>query len=276
MTKNILAVHDISCVGRCSLTVALPILSHFGLETRVLPTALLSTHTGGFTGFTYLDLTDEMKQIMTAWQPLDLKFDGIYSGFMASAEQIDVLKTLIKTYKTKENLIIIDPVMADNGELYSVFDRNFVKKMGELVAYADVLTPNITEACLLTDTPYPAGLHDAALIETLLNKLHEKGAKTIVLTGVKTHEEQIGIAVSTKNHPNHSECYMAQEIKGAYHGTGDIFGSVLSAELLRGQSTLDAAKTAVDFVVSSILATPVSNDKRYGVEFEQVLASKKF
>ena len=172
--KNVLAVHDISCIGRCSLTVALPILSSFGVETRLLPTALLSTHTGGFTGFTYLDLTDEMQKIMSAWQPLNLQFDGIYSGFMASGQQIDVLKNLISDYKTADNQVVIDPVMADNGQLYSVFDQAFVAKMAELIPFADVLTPNITEACLLTGTTYQADNHDLAYLQTLIGKLQEK------------------------------------------------------------------------------------------------------
>ena len=277
-SKNVIAVHDISCVGRCSLTVALPILSSFGVETRTLPTALLSTHTGGFTGFTYLDLTAEMQKIMTAWQPLNLQTDGIYSGFMASAQQIDVLKNLISTYKTPANQIVIDPVMADNGELYSVFDADFVKKMAELIPYADVLTPNITEACLLTDTPYQSGLQDEAFITELIEKLQAKGAKSVVLTGVSTQAGKIGVAVSHQNSvsADNIQIYLTNQISGSYHGTGDIFGSVLTAKLINGESLFTAAKIAADFVVATIQATPEEADKRYGVNFEQVLASKKF
>lgn len=272
MTKNVLAVHDISCVGRCSLTVALPIISHFGVETRVLPTALLSTHTGGFTGFTYLDLTNEMRHILTAWEPLRLNFDSIYSGFMASSEQIDVLKALITSYKTVKNQVVIDPVMADNGELYSVFDQAFVTKMAELIPYADVLTPNVTEACLLTNTPYPEGIHSDSFVKKIITALQEKGAKAVVLTGVHHSDEQIGIAVGS----DHSvKTYFAKEIKGSYHGTGDVFGSVLTAKLTNGSSLFEAAQTAVDFVIACIKATPDDADKRYGVEFEQVLANEK-
>lgn len=273
MSKNVLAVHDISCVGRCSLTVALPILSHFGLETRVLPTALLSTHTGGFTSFTSLDLTDEMKKIMVAWQPLDLQFDAIYSGYMASAEQIDVLKTLISTYKKAENIMIIDPVMADNGQLYQVFDAAFVDKMAELIPFADVLTPNITEACLLTGTAYESGLHNEEWLSEIIGKLHAKGAKVVVLTGVKLEAGKIGVAVSADKQ---LQIYTAEEISGTYHGTGDIFGSVLTSGLMQGHKTFDAAKTAVDFVLAAIQSTPEIQDKRYGVGFEQVLASGEF
>ncbi|BAV02400.1 pyridoxamine kinase [Lactococcus formosensis] len=273
MTKNIVAVHDISCVGRCSLTVALPIISAYGIECRLLPTALLSTHTGGFTNFTYLDLTDEMRNIIQAWQELNLQMDGIYSGFMASAEQIDVLKGLIDIYKDENNLTIIDPVMADHGELYSVFDMHFVEKMGELLPYADVLLPNITEACLLTGTPYQEGVQTEGFIEMLIEKLQARGAKNIVLTGVMLDEKYIGAAAARST--GQIDYVLAEKLPGAYHGTGDIFGSVLSAELTNGKTLTAATREAVDFVVKSIKNTPKSADKRYGVEFEQTLKSKR-
>ena len=277
MTKNVLAVHDISCIGRCSATVALPIISHYGVETRLLPTALLSTHTGGFTGFTYLDLTDEMQKIITAWQPLDLHFDSIYSGFMASAQQIDVLKNLISTYKTEKNQIIIDPVMADNGELYSVFDQAFVEKMGQLLPFADILMPNVTEASLLTGIPYQADQHDPAYIKSLIEKLQALGAKNIVLTGVKPQAGTVGVAVQAdpaSSQADGLQIYTTAEISGSYHGTGDVFGSVLTAKVLAGQSLFESAKAAADFVVACIKATPEAADKRYGVNFERVLADQ--
>lgn len=273
MTKNIIAVHDISCVGRCSLTVALPIISAYGIECRLLPTALLSTHTGGFTGFTSLDLTEEMRKIIKAWQPLDLHMDGIYSGFMASAEQIDVLKELIDLYKHSDNLSIIDPVMADHGELYGVFDMNFVEKMGELLPYADVLLPNITEACFLTSTPYQEGVQSEAFVQMLIEKLQALGAKNIVLTGVMLDDKHIGAAAARST--GQIDYVLAEKLPGAYHGTGDIFGSVLAAELTSGKTLTAATREAVDFVVKSIKNTPKSADKRYGVEFEQTLANRR-
>lgn len=273
MTKNIIAVHDISCVGRCSLTVALPIISAYGIECRLLPTALLSTHTGGFTGFTSLDLTEEMRKIIKAWQPLDLHMDGIYSGFMASAEQIDVLKELIDLYKHSDNLSIIDPVMADHGELYGVFDMNFVEKMGELLPYADVLLPNITEACFLTNTPYQEGVQSEAFVQMLIEELQARGAKNIVLTGVMLDDKHIGAAAARST--GQIDYVLAEKLPGAYHGTGDIFGSVLAAELTSGKTLTAATREAVDFVVKSIKNTPKSADKRYGVEFEQTLANRR-
>lgn len=270
--KNVLAIHDISCVGRCSLTVALPIISAFGVECRLLPTALLSTHTGGFIDFTYLDLTNEMKNILVAWKPLGLRFDAIYSGFMATAEQIDILKSVISDYPT---LSVIDPVMADNGELYSVFDQTFVEKMKEVVPIADVLIPNLTEACLLTDTPYREKI-DRDFIEDLASSLQNMGAKNIVFTGVSFTEKEIGAAVVYED--GNISFAMSEKQPDFYHGTGDIFGSVLTAELVNGKSLVEAAQIASDFVVDSIKATEATNpaaDKKYGVNFESVLANRK-
>lgn len=267
MTKTVLAFHDISCVGRCSLTVALPIISNYGIECRVLPTALLSTHTGGFTDFTMLDLTDEMKNIFTAWRSLDLHFDAIYSGFMPSKKQIDVLKTLIQIYPA---FTIIDPVMADNGSPYSVFDNDYIEKMKELIPFADVLIPNVTEACLLAGVPY-RDYYDESYIQSLIVNLKAQGAKQVVITGIRLKNHQIGAASSTESRIHYS---FSDEISGNYPGTGDIFGSVLTSELMNGRSLKDATEEAVQFVVSCIKATPIDADKRYGVNFEQVLAER--
>jgi pyridoxine kinase len=267
--KNVLAIHDISCVGRCSLTVALPIISAFGVECRVLPTALLSTHTGGFTGYTYLDLTDEMKKILWAWEPLKLHFDSIYSGFMASAQQIDILKSVIDSNPT--SLSVVDPVMADNGELYSVFDQAFVEKMKEIVPIADVLIPNITEACLLTDTAYPSEITED-FIEDLASSLQNMEAKNIVFTGVSLEPGRIGAAVVNQN--GDIQYAMAEQQPDSYHGTGDIFGSVLTAELTNGNSLLESAQSACDFVVAAIKETSSDVDKKYGVNFESALAKR--
>jgi pyridoxine kinase len=251
--------------------VALPVVSGFGVECRVLPTALLSTHTGGFDGFTYLDLTDEMLKIIDAWRPLSLRFDAVYSGFLASAAQIDIVKLLISEYREGNTIAVIDPVMGDHGRIYKIFDADFVKKMSELVPFADVLTPNITEACLLTGTDYKDEPHGKPYIEELLARLKAMGAKNVVLTGVALKEGQLGVACHCENSEAISY-YFQNKIDGAYHGTGDIFGSVLTGMLMRGNSLADAAAVAVDFVVSSIKATPKDADRRYGVDFEAVLA----
>ncbi|MCL2796894.1 MAG: pyridoxamine kinase [Firmicutes bacterium] len=269
--KNVLAIHDISCVGRCSLTVALPIISAMGCTCASLPTALLSTHTGGFTGFTCLDLTDEMRKILAAWRPLGLKFDAVYSGFLASGRQIDIVKDAIKSYRTEKTVAVIDPVMADDGVLYKIFDAAFVEEMKKLVPFADVLVPNMTEAMLLTDTKYTDGPYKPAFIEALIKELKAMGAKNVVLTGVFFEEGSLGVAVSGEGKV---ETYFVPRIEGSYHGTGDIFGSVLTAALVGGKTLIEASIAAVDFVVASIKATPASADKKYGVDFETALAER--
>ncbi|MFV0556719.1 MAG: pyridoxamine kinase [Lactovum sp.] len=266
--RNILAVHDISCVGRCSLTVALPIISAFGVECRLLPTALLSTHTGGFKDFTYLDLTSEMKKILEAWEPLDLEFNAVYSGFMASADQLDLLEEVIQRYG---KFAIIDPVMADNGEIYPIFDQLYVERMKKVLSFADLLIPNITEACLLTDTAYPKEI-SKDFIEDLASNLQNEGVKNIVITGVSFDDKKIGAAVIYES--GDIEYAMAEKMPDSYHGTGDIFGSVLTAEWANGKSLLEASQFACDFVVSAIKKTDKTADKRYGVNFEQALYKK--
>ena len=269
--KNVLAIHDISCVGRCSLTVALPIISAYGSTCVSLPTALLSTHTGGFTGFTCLDLTDEMRNIVAAWRPLGLKFDAVYSGFLASHAQIDLVKDIIDAYKTPGLLTVIDPVMADDGKLYKIFDAAFVDKMRGLIPFADILVPNMTEAMLLTGTTYFDGPYKPAFVETLIKELQAMGAKNVVLTGVFYTPDELGAAVSVGNG---IQTCLRPRIEGSYHGTGDIFGSVLTAALMNGKTLFDSAVSAVDFVVASILATPRAADKKYGVNFETALSQR--
>ena len=155
--KRIVAIHDISCVGRCSLTVALPVISAAGVEVSVIPTAVLSTHTGGFYGYTYRDLSDDILPIAGHWQSLGLQFDAFYTGFLGSYRQLDIIAELFERFKRTDNLMVVDPVMADHGQLYKVYDSSFPIGMRKLCKKADILVPNITEACLLTDTPYREG-----------------------------------------------------------------------------------------------------------------------
>ena len=184
MQKKVLAINDISCVGRCSLTVALPIISSVGVECSILPTAILSTHTGGFTNYTFCDFTDHMLPIAAHWKSLDVKFDAIYTGFLGSFEQVDVVKEIVGKFKNENNLVVVDPAMADNGKMYAIFDLAFANKMKELCYGADVLCPNITEACFLTDTPYESAPHSKEFIQTLIDKLRTLNIKAVVLTGV--------------------------------------------------------------------------------------------
>ncbi|MGV8905570.1 MAG: pyridoxamine kinase [Acetobacterium sp.] len=269
--KRVVAIHDISCVGRCSLTVALPIISAAGFNTSVLPTAVLSTHTGGFENFTYRDLTDDIRPISEHWQSLNHSFDAIYSGFLGSFEQIDLVAELFDTFRTDNNLIMVDPVMADNGELYSVYTPEMAKGMTKLCAKADIIVPNLTEAAFLLDEPYIAEGYDQAYIETLLKKLAQLGAPKVVLTGVSFEKSKLGAAIYDAK-TRMIRYAFNNRIAGLFHGTGDIFGSTLLSGLLSDFSFEESTQIAVDYVHECIVKTQeLDQEKRYGVCFERAL-----
>jgi len=274
LLKRVLAVHDISCVGKCSLTVALPILSAMGVETSVLPTAVLSTHTGGFTGFTYRDLTDDIRPIADHWASLGLQFDGIYTGFLGSFEQLDLVAELFARFKRGDTVVVVDPVMADNGELYGIFPDTFPAGMRALCEKADVILPNLTEASLMLDMPYQEPPYTQAYIEDMLKQLAAIHGGGVVLTGVAFNETELGAAVYDRGAVSYA---MAARIPGYYHGTGDVFGSALTGALLRGapqrgRTLPEAARIAVDFTVDSIRRTRDDGTEiRYGVNFEESL-----
>lgn len=269
--KRVVAIHDISCVGRCSLTVALPIISAAGFNTSVLPTAVLSTHTGGFENFTYRDLTDDIRPISEHWQSLNHSFDAIYSGFLGSFEQIDLVAELFDTFRTDNNLIMVDPVMADNGELYSVYTPEMAKGMTKLCAKADIIVPNLTEAAFLLDEPYIAEGYDQAYIETLLKKLSQLGAPKVVLTGVSFEKTKLGAAIYDAK-TGMIRYAFNERIEGLFHGTGDIFGSTLLSGLLSDFSFEESTQIAVDYVHECIVKTQeLDQEKRYGVCFERAL-----
>lgn len=270
--KRVAAIHDISCFGRCSLTVALPIISAAGIETSVVPTAVLSTHTGGFTGFTYRDLTEDILPIADHWQTLGLTFDAIYTGFLGSFAQLDIVSQIFDRFGHTNNLILVDPVMADNGELYKIFPENFPQGMRKLCEKADVIVPNITEATLMLGEPYREGPYDRAYIEGLLKKLAEmvgkQGNKQIVLTGVYFNEAELGSAAYDCA-GGQIHYAMAERIEGYFHGTGDVYGSALLAALLNGRDLARASEIAVEFTAGSIRRTKdAGTDVRYGVNFE--------
>ena len=179
MQKKVLAINDISCVGRCSLTVALPIISSAGVECSILPTAILSTHTGGFTNYTFQDFTSQMMPIANHWKSLGIKFDSLYTGFLGSKEQIDVVVKIVRNFKSDTNLLIVDPAMADNGEMYKIFDLEFAKEMKKLCYGADIIVPNITEACFLTGISYEKGPHNVEFIDKLIDKLGKLKIKSL-------------------------------------------------------------------------------------------------
>jgi len=271
--KRVAAIHDISGFGRCSLTVALPIISAAGIECSVVPTALLSTHTGGLEGFTYRDLTDDILPIANHWQGLGLGFDALYSGFLGSFRQVEIVSEFIDRFRTEDNLVMVDPVMADNGALYKTFSSDFPKEMRKLCKKADLIVPNMTEAALITEETYITGPYSEDYIAANLKKLASLGSKLVVLTGVHFDNEAIG-AAAYDSATGRVDYAMASRLPGFYPGTGDVFGSVLLAVLLQGQSLAKAIGIAVDFVASSISRTyEAGTDSRFGINFEAGLGA---
>ena len=269
--KRVVAIHDISGFGKCSLTVALPIISAAGIEVTVLPTAVLSTHTGGISGFTYRDLTDDIQSIADHWKSLNIQFDSIYTGFLGSFEQLDLVGKFFDTFKTKDNLILVDPVMADNGELYKIFSPEFALGMRDLCKKADIIVPNLTEASLLLQESYNPGPYTEKYIEDTMKKLSALGPSKVVLTGVFFNDEELGAA--TYDTATGEVAYTFEKrVPGYFHGTGDVFGSALLSALVNDFSLNEAASVAVRFTTSAIRKTAESgSDIRFGVNFEQTI-----
>ena len=267
--KRILTVQDISCVGKCSLTVALPIISAMGIEAAILPTAVLSTHTM-FSGFTVKDLTDQIKPITEHWNKEGITFDAMYTGYLGSFEQIDLMKEMADTFCKDGNLLFVDPAMADNGKLYPAFDEAFAKYMATLCAKADIIVPNITEACFMLGEEYKEK-YDEAYAKMLLKKLTDLGAKIAILTGVSFEEGTTGVMGYDSVNDEYYH-YTHKKQSRSYHGTGDIFSSTCLGGIVRGLSWKDAARIAADYTSESIRLTiedPKGND--YGVNFEEAV-----
>lgn len=268
---RVLAMHDISCIGKCSITAALPILSAAGIETAVLPTAILSTHTGGFKGYTFRDLTDDIMPVINHWEKEGIDFDAVYTGYLGSYEQINIMKEIFSIYKKKDALIFVDPVMGDNGRLYSAFDDSFPKGMLDMCAYADIITPNITEASLMLGEKYSSGPYEKKYIEDIMRRLSGICGGSVVLTGVCFDENMLGAATydASKNKTDYS---FARRIDGMYHGTGDVFASAFLASLLNGNDMKKSADIAVEFAAQSIRQTlKIKQDRYYGVNFEAAI-----
>ena len=265
--KRVLTIQDISCVGQCSLTVALPIISACGLETAVLPSAVLSTHTGGFKGFTFRDLTDDLPKILEHWKKENIQFDAFYTGYLGSAKQIAYVRDILHSVRKKESVNIIDPAMADNGRLYVGFDSAFVEAMKPLIGDADYVLPNITEAALLTGNEYRE-TYDEEYILKLSKGLVRLGAKTVVLTGVSYSPETTGVSVYANGQNSY---YAHRKISKGSHGTGDVYASSFVGALLRGKSPFDSAKIAADYTVQCIENTIPDDSHWYGVKFETAL-----
>ncbi len=269
--KKILTIQDISCVGQCSLTVALPILSACGMETCILPSAVLSTHTAGFSGFTVRDLTEDIPGIQAHWMKEGISFDAIYTGYLGSLQQIDYVKSIFATLKKEKGLAIVDPAMADNGKLYPAFDAEYAAAMTTLCAEADILLPNITEACFMTGMEYKEA-YDKSYIDELLARLAAIGAAdqapTVVLTGVSYAPGTTGVVVYQNGEQTY---YEHHKIAKGSHGTGDVYASAFVGALMNDHSAADSARIAADYTVKCIENTQGDPDHWYGVKFETAL-----
>ena len=265
--RKVLTVQDISCVGQCSITVALPILSACGMETCILPSAVLSTHTGGFSGYTVRDLTDDIPGIVAHWRKENIRFDCIYTGYLGSTKQIGYVQEILATMGKENCLKVVDPAMADNGKLYWGFDDAYVAAMRPLCADADIILPNITEAAFLTGIPYREN-YDEAHVDEILSALTKVGAKTVVLTGIGFAPDQTGVMVYENGEKRH---YIHKKLAQSCHGTGDVFASAFTGAVCCGNSVWDAARIAADYTVTCMENTVGDETHWYGVKFETAL-----
>lgn len=265
--KRIASIQDFSCIGSCSQTIALPVLSAMGVECAALPTALLSAHTA-FDGFVSLDLTPQLPAIMAHWRAMHLRFDAVYTGYLASAEQVGLVGALLDDMDERPALTLIDPVMGDNGALYAGFSDSFPQAMRALCGRADVLTPNVTEACLLTGTAY-SPVQDAAQTRRLLERLLELGCRAAVLTGLRVDGD---MAVAALQQDGTGTLVRTSYIPEVFHGTGDLFASTCAGALVQGAPLERAVRLAADYVALTLRRTVQAPDRRwYGVNFQETL-----
>ena len=267
--KRILTIQDISCLGKCSTTVALPLISAMGVETVILPTAVLSTHTM-FKGFTVKDLTDQLVPITEHWKKENVHFDAIYTGYLGTEEEIDTVIGIIRKFRNEKTLVFIDPAMGDNGKLYPAFDANYARKNADLCAIADISVPNITEAAFLTGLEYRE-TYTEQYVQEMLRALAALGTKTPILTGVSLGEGRTG-AMGLDTKTGEFFAYQNDRIPVSYHGTGDIFSSVLAGAFVLGLERTDALRIAADYTRETIAETQKNPENPwYGVDFEAVI-----
>ncbi len=268
--KKVCAIHDLSCVGRCALTVVMPILSQMGAQVIPLPTALLSSHTGGYTGFSFMELTEEMSKIKKHWKSLDMHFDSVYSGFLGDEAQIEFVLDFAENEKKKNGtLFFADPVMGDDGIKYQTYTDKMCALTGEIAKKADVITPNLTEACILLGTPYREHFEESE-IKDMLIELSNCGKTSVVITGITTQNGEMGARYfdrSTKAFGNH----FTEKLGVCYPGTGDAFSSVVLGSLLGGSCLGEAVFNAVSYVFSAVnltykMGTPI----REGILLESI------
>lgn len=269
-TPRVTAIHDMSGFGRCSLTVAIPILSAMGVQCCPLPTAFLSTHTGGFEGFTFLDMTDEMPRVARHWKELELRFEAVYSGFLGSARQIGIVEDFIRDFRG-DGVVVVDPVMGDGGVVYRTYTPQMCRGMARLAERADVITPNLTEAALLLDIPYGELSGGAGDYRAIVESLSLNGRRSVVLTGVSVEEGATG-AMCFDAATGRTEAIQTRRVDREFHGTGDVFSSVLTGALVQGKQLPEAVREAVEFVRACAERTAaIGLPMREGVDFEPLL-----
>ena len=270
MLKKVVAIHDLSCVGRCSLSVVIPLLSAMGVQACPLPTAVLSSHSGGFQDVVCMNLTEEMKSFSEQWEMNKLEFDCIYSGFLASVEQIEITKEFIRKFTNEESLVLVDPVMGDEGKPYSLITSELIANMRTLIAESDIITPNYTEACFLLKREYQGSDVNWRELLPWLTELAEMGPERVVITGIPDKDKLLNLGYEK----NTGSFFIAsnERIGERYPGTGDIFASVLLGRLLCEEGFGTALHKAGNFVAEAIASTQELNlPVREGLAFEHVI-----
>ena len=268
-TTKILTIQDISCYGQCSITVALPVISAFGIETAVLPSAVLSTHTSGFTDFTVRDLTEDIPEIRKHWEKEGISFDAIYTGFIASQEQLDYIKDIIGSRLNDNGLVFVDPAMADHGEFYNGFDQEFADAMGELCKLGDYILPNTTEACYILHKPWKETFSKEEMLE-MAKELSQFTKRYVILKGYENDNDEMGMIVLDKQE-NTIDMVYNDKVNYVSHGTGDVFASSFVGSVMLGKSPSSAAKVAGEFTKKAIEKTIGDKTHTYGVKFEQAI-----
>jgi pyridoxine kinase len=267
--KRVLTIQDISCLGKCSLTIALPVISALGVETVILPTAVLSTHTM-FKNFTVKDLSDQIEPITSHWKSEGVEFDAIYTGYLGTAEQIDQVKEIFSSFDHEGLIRVVDPVMADNGKLYPAFDMDYVKKNAGLCACADIIMPNLTEAAFMTGMEYREE-YGEQYVRDMLEALVDLGARITVLTGVSLQPGKTGV-MGYDRETGEYYLYQNDKVDAIFHGTGDLFSSTCVGEMMRGKTWQEAMSIAADYTAHTIAVTMQNPDKPwYGVDFEATI-----
>ena len=269
-TIKILTIQDISCYGQCSITVALPIISAFGIETAVLPSAVLSTHTAGFTDYTFRDLTEYLPKIKEHWQKEGIYFDAIYTGYIGSIKQLDYIKDIINSRLKEDGLVFVDPAMADYGQFYYGFDQNFADKMGELCKLGDYVLPNTTEACYLLHKEWKENFSKEEMLD-MAQQLSEFTKKHVILKGDNHRKNELGMIVFDKDMSSNTQIVYNDKIDHMSHGTGDVFASAFVGSTMKGKTPSQSAKIAGEFTRMAIEKTIDDQNHGYGVKFEQVI-----